>query len=706
LVAAGALASLAGPAAAQQRVLTVRVLDSASDQPIRRAAVEPRIAGASAKRGAASALAPRFTDARGLASFGFASDDSIEFTVRSIGFASSRRVVQPQRNDTLTLRVARIPVRLDAIVATAVDNNCPSGMGRAADQVDWQNVTNALAIAADYEAESNFSFEVRSFQRQRTLGGAVTDASEIIETSPAAPSIFAQSADWLAANGFASREGDAMQVEVPSPSVLASPTFEQSHCFIFAGDSERLVRLRFAPLRNSRVPDVSGEMLLEDETLAPVAVQVDYAIPALGDGRERATLAFDRSQRGTTYLRELSLELPLFVGNRVAGTMSQGQHIQLLDSSAQIRTRGGGVRVEADCGTLALQDCLERGNAERTGSLNGVIDPLRALAYYGAVCRAGPSPELARAATDTTATTATVLALINAGGAGVDSMRVNTRRAVLGALSEKRPDQLSATQRSVFAEMVQLDGCAQAGLALGRERDVLGARSEGARTATLVASCMADEGLACLWVAPAVAGFGDSSAGKNAERILLDRACALEVARACRGATLAPETIARSFLTQVMLPPPTLVQSYASLLAEDSFDQAMTDVEVLPGGLVETISLEGARARASGQAAGDSAALDRIAGLLRGNRELRALMVLQPHASSAADPSSHDDGRQGQEWEAAQYEDWFRQHGVAGGQVRVVTVPDVEPATPLSTLLGRQFQKGPAIAIRVPGADQ
>jgi Carboxypeptidase regulatory-like domain len=265
VVTALAMASLAPITAAHAQVIRVELLDSATSAPIAGALVS---ASTATRIGAIDAL----TNAAGVANLRVPMPGLWSVTVRRIG--SRPRAVPDVRVDSgqivrLDLRLSPMRQELPRVRVVADAGQCgraPEGEARTA--VLWEQITLALRASTLTREDSSNALKIQSTVYERELSSGLEELTAKVtkdQIGNGRPFLAADPSE-LADSGYVRADsGNFVRYFAPDEHVLLSEAFLRTHCF----DSPKrdrnaaLAELRFYPIRDRFVPDVSGTAFVD-----------------------------------------------------------------------------------------------------------------------------------------------------------------------------------------------------------------------------------------------------------------------------------------------------------------------------------------------------------------------------------------------------------------------------------------------------------
>jgi hypothetical protein len=237
-------------------------------------------------------------------------------SVRQIGYepGGTAVVVDGTRgappSSMLVVALARLPIMLDTIVIAS--GACTAkGFANAADAPIVQRILQQVAINAEQYIGLLAKYPVSvTFARRRwvvsasgTTNGVLTDTlTQIQSTTLYEPgSVLDLKTDGEGKTTF--------HITLPAFGSLASPVFQDHHCFRYAGTDSvlghRLYRIDFVPTADVKTADVAGSIYLDRDTyvLRHARFQLVNVPAAEGDFRDL---------EATTSYREIS---PFFIVN-------------------------------------------------------------------------------------------------------------------------------------------------------------------------------------------------------------------------------------------------------------------------------------------------------------------------------------------------------------------------------------------------------
>jgi hypothetical protein len=279
---AATLTSLVFPALTYGQVLSGRVRDESTNEPLRGAFVA--LAEAGGRRRVAA-----LTDAEGRFTLRAGSPGQFQLSTQLIGYALRQQAVSLAAGETRTLDLALTisPVPL-AQLSVRGDRRCGANAQGAETVRLWEEARKALSVAAWFEQDTIAWFRVRSFQQKLSsalvpladeeMSFELTREQHAFETAPI---------DSLIAEGFVQMQDGQHVFFGPDAAVLTADAFLEHHCFRVERSRDRpgLVGLAFEPLRGRRVSDIRGELWLDERTGA--LRFVDYGFVNLGVSVDR-----------------------------------------------------------------------------------------------------------------------------------------------------------------------------------------------------------------------------------------------------------------------------------------------------------------------------------------------------------------------------------------------------------------------------------
>lgn len=359
-----ALLGAAAPAArGTAQVVTGRVVDGASGEPVDGAMVVLVDAG---DRTANTTL----TDAVGRFTLQAPGPGAYLLRADRIGFASAfSDTLRMAADDTVSHRmVTRFePVALEGISVEGEKRCRVRPEEGAATARVWDEARKALSAAAWTQDARGYRYRLLSLERRLGPDGRDVRSERRRRASGFARNpISSRPAGELIEEGFARRleDGDWMYY-APDAGVLLSDAFLDTHCMAVArGEDERegLLGLRFRPVEGRRPPDIAGTLWMDPATSELQRLDFHYVnVERLLDGvslndRVGGEVVFRSLPNGSWIVQEWRIRMPLIARQgrpgeyRRAATLA-GLH-EIGGLVRQVRTEDGETVLSAEMGTL------------------------------------------------------------------------------------------------------------------------------------------------------------------------------------------------------------------------------------------------------------------------------------------------------------------------------------------------------------------
>lgn len=269
-------------------------------------------------------------------------------TVTSPAFELAEGAVREQR-----LVASSRPVTLQAIVITPRARRCAvrPGAGLATATL-WEEARKALA-AADYASRAGlFWYDVVRWERDLGTGGGGGTVTRDLRRSRGGVAelpFVSVPPEELSRYGFIRRlPGDSLVYAAPDAAVLLSDAFLDDHCFrTKTGDDPRLVGLEFEPVRDRRVPDVTGVLWLDRESAELRKVEYRYVNgpPESREPEVGGTVEFERLRDGPWIVRRWAIRMPVAEVVRSRGVSLEGRTSMGRDELRLLAVREAGGEV-------------------------------------------------------------------------------------------------------------------------------------------------------------------------------------------------------------------------------------------------------------------------------------------------------------------------------------------------------------------------
>ncbi len=261
----------------------------------------------------------RLTDTSGR--FHFALDHGGAFRLRAdrIGHASIRSDLITVGADQTV--VHELETLVEAITLTGLtvetSSRCEirSEQGVATARV-WEEARKALEAAAQTTRQGVYRYVVRRFERELDeRGRRVRKEESHIETKYLARPFLSLNAEDLLGKGFVRSEEETSMYYAPDADVLLSDVFLDTHCMRLTegeDESEGLIGLRFEPVDDRGVTEISGVLWLDPESSQ--LQWLDYRYENLDvphPERMGGVVRFEGLPNGTWIVREWTIRMPL-----------------------------------------------------------------------------------------------------------------------------------------------------------------------------------------------------------------------------------------------------------------------------------------------------------------------------------------------------------------------------------------------------------
>lgn len=245
------------------------------------------------------------------------------------------------------------PVELDAIsVSTTGRCEVRPGAGRPADVV-WNEARKALEAEQVTREDDLYRFDVEHFVRELDPTGrrVLSDQRRVAQRVSRNP-FRSRPASELSDRGYLAETAAGDLLFAPTPDVLLSDAFLDTHCFyVTRSDSDAsLIGLAFEAVADRTLPDVKGVLWLKagTATLERLEFQYQNLPPRLPPGPYGGQATFSMLASGAWIVREWSIRTPVIgvsdtrlgnervVGNQqLIGVQEEGARVVAIESRSR-----------------------------------------------------------------------------------------------------------------------------------------------------------------------------------------------------------------------------------------------------------------------------------------------------------------------------------------------------------------------------------
>ncbi len=221
--------------------------------------------------------------------------------------------------DDLQLEVEPIRLSLDPLFVQGRARECRV-IGEQAFEVltVWDEARKALAAVAWSELQEEFIHELDRFERSYSPSFVLRRETRTNVPTRHVMPFRSRSVAELEEFGYVLLEEDSVVYEAPDAEVFFSPPFLQNHCFWLDRDARggrARLGLRFEPVDDSDLPDVTGTFWLDGQTGALEQLELSY-VNVGAWARERgagAQLQFHQLPDGRWFVSRWWIRMPLVV---------------------------------------------------------------------------------------------------------------------------------------------------------------------------------------------------------------------------------------------------------------------------------------------------------------------------------------------------------------------------------------------------------
>ena len=264
-------------------------------------------------------VAWRLTDASGR--FDFVLDHGGDFRLRTdrIGHAGIRSDLITVGADETVVHELETPLEAITLAGLTVESGrrCEirPEQGLATARV-WEEARKALEAAAQTTRQGVYRYVVRNVERELDeRGRRVRKEESHIQTRYLTRPFVSLNAEDLLGGGFVRSDGDGRVFYAPDADVLLSDPFLDTHCMRLTegkNESEGLIGLRFEPVGDRDVTEISGVLWLDPENSQ--LQWLDYRYEGLDvphPERMGGVVRFEGLPNGTWIVREWTIRMPL-----------------------------------------------------------------------------------------------------------------------------------------------------------------------------------------------------------------------------------------------------------------------------------------------------------------------------------------------------------------------------------------------------------
>jgi hypothetical protein len=253
-------------------------------------------------------------------------------------------------------------VELVGLVVTGARRNCEARPSQGVAAVVWEEARKALSAAAWTAGRDVYRILWTKYEREIASGGRrITREERHVSEAPTLQPFVSPNLATLMRQGFVHAEGGDNVFSAPDANVLLSDEFLDTHCFSVerrVDEGVAMLGLRFDPLRDREVPEVSGVMWLEESNARLRRVEFDYQ--NLGrriDTRDAfGELTFRNLPNGTWLIEEWRIRIPVLVeGSRVNRATPEYRVLRYNESGGlvhRVTTTEGEVIAEGTAGRM------------------------------------------------------------------------------------------------------------------------------------------------------------------------------------------------------------------------------------------------------------------------------------------------------------------------------------------------------------------
>ena len=267
-----------------------------------------------------SELSRVLTDRRGRFVFSLPGGEGGRFRLRSERIAYRRAetgwlTLRPDSTLEVTLRIAPVPVRLDAIeVETETQCRLRPEEGRNTAAL-WEEAQKALRAASWSARRDIYTHTIHRYRRdldarRRRVEDEATTASTESYRNP----FRSLAAERLLNEGYIITERNGTWYHAPDANTLLHESFLSSHCFRAVRNRDRpgMVGLEFTPTPDRKLADVRGVLWLDQASSELKTIEYSYEnLPhGLRDDRIGGTIEFLRMPSGAWIIHKWQIRMP------------------------------------------------------------------------------------------------------------------------------------------------------------------------------------------------------------------------------------------------------------------------------------------------------------------------------------------------------------------------------------------------------------
>jgi len=306
------LANLGGASPVGAQVVRGVLVDEETRNPIEGAAIILE-----AEDG--SRIGWRFSDGAGRFHFVVGQPGTLRIRAERIGHAAvESELLTLAGTDTVVVRLVapNEPVLLEGITvggSRRCDVRPEEGLATA---TVWEEARKALEATRQTERSSVFRYVIRRVERRLdTRTYRIRDEQSRVDSRFLARPFRSLPADELINEGFVRLDDGGAEFFAPNADVLLSDDFLDTHCFgLIDGpsDGEAVVGLRFEPVKDRGVPDISGTIWVSTTDGHLESLDFKYAhLDILGADDLGGSVIFGGLPDGRWIIREWSIRMPI-----------------------------------------------------------------------------------------------------------------------------------------------------------------------------------------------------------------------------------------------------------------------------------------------------------------------------------------------------------------------------------------------------------
>jgi hypothetical protein len=215
----------------------------------------------------------------------------------------------------VNLALVSVPIQLEEVLVRAASRCATNGEMGVATVAVWQEIQKALRAEAVTREMALYQFAIERAQRTRDPNTFEVIRNRVAHGTAVAESPFRTlPASEIAENGYAKVIQGQTIIYGPTPEILLSPEFQDTHCFSLKQKKDR-IGLVFKPLPDRRVTDIEGVLWVDAKSAELERLEFKFKhIPRdLVIGQYSGFAEFERIRGGAWMIGKWRMSTPVTV---------------------------------------------------------------------------------------------------------------------------------------------------------------------------------------------------------------------------------------------------------------------------------------------------------------------------------------------------------------------------------------------------------